>query len=325
LPPEEGIVHVNIPTLIRFLRHPVKYFLQERLGISLPIESAPLSDEEPFSLDGLQSYAAKQYLVRRRLGEKIFDAGESPKKDASILRAKGSLPPGYFGEEAARKMSLDSARFADALRIHMGEERPALRVRIDIEPFRVTGQLTGIRRNALLRWRPSGTKPKDLLSIWVEHLALLCMRSQGYASGYPGESLYVGYDAKKQKIEKKKFRPVGDPAVVLRNLLDLYREGLCEPIPFFEETSFAFAKTKSNPRVKGPEEAIRKAREAARKEWETLEFSMADGEGDDPWNRLAFGKVRPSPLDDRFEKIAERVYGPILESVSGTTPKEGSE
>lgn len=323
--PEEGIVHVDIPSLIRFLKHPVRFFLQERLGISLPVDSPPLSDEEPFSLDGLQSYSEREVLVRRMLGEKRLECKEGKEKDASILWAKGILPPGHFGEEEARKISEDSARFADALRPRMGEELPTLRARLDVEPFRLTGQLTGIRRNALLRWRPSGTKPKDLLSIWVEHLVLLCMRLQGDAFGYPGVSFHVGYDAKKQKVEENKFGSVGDPVVVLRDLLDLYRDGLCEPIPFFEKVSFAFAKTKSNPRVKDPEEAIRKAREAARKEWETLEFSMVDGEGDDPWNRLAFGKVRPSPLDDRFEKIAERVYGPILESVSGTTPKEGPE
>jgi exodeoxyribonuclease V gamma subunit len=323
--PGEETLHVEIPALIRFLRHPVKYFLQGRLGISLPVDSPPLSDEEPFSLDGLQSYSAKQFLVKRRLGEKIYDREESPKNDVSILRAKGSLPPGYFGEEEARELSRDSARFADALRSHMGEELPPLRVRIDIEPFRVTGQLTGIRRNALLRWRPSGTKPKDLLSIWVEHLALLCMRSQGYASGYPGESLYVGYDARKQKGEGKKFRSVGDPVVVLRNLLDLYQDGLCEPIPFFAEASFAYAETKSKNRAKAPDKAVQDPLKAAKKKWETPEFAASPGEGDDPWNHLAFGKVRPSPLDDRFEKIAERVYGPILESVSGTTPKEGPE
>jgi exodeoxyribonuclease V gamma subunit len=316
-------VHVDIPALIRFLRHPVKYFLQERLGISLPVDSPPLSDEEPFSLDGLRSYSAREFLVRRRL------EGKSPEKDASILRAEGILPPGHFGEEEARKMSEDSARFADALRSHMGEELPALRVRIDVAPFRLTGQLTGIRRNALLRWRPSGTKPKDLLSIWVEHLALLCMRSQGDASGYPGESLYVGYIAKGEKVEQKWFGPVGDPAAVLRDLLDLYRKGLCEPIPFFEKTSFAFAEAKWKHRAKSTDEdeAVWKAREAARKEWETLEYSTVDGEGDDPWNRLAFGKVRPSPLDARFgfEAIAERVYRQILENKPDKPPEKGSE
>ena len=317
--PEGGIVHVDIPSLIRFLKHPVRFFLQERLGISLPVDSPPLSDEEPFSLDTLQSYFERGVLVERRLLEKDTE------EDASILRAKGVLPPGRFGEEEARKMSEDSVRFADALRPRRGEELPALRVRLDVEPFRLTGQLTGIRRNVLLRWRPSGTKPKDLLSIWVEHLALLCMRSHGFASEYPGVSLHVGYDVKKQKVEEKGFGSIGDPAAVLRDLLNLYRDGLREPVPFFEEASFAFAETKRKNRKKGEEEAVRKAREAARKEWETLDFSALAGEGDDPWNLLAFGKVRPSPLDNRFQAIAERVYVPILENMSGTSPKEGPE
>lgn len=323
--PEEGIVHVDISALIRFLKHPVRFFLQERLGISLPVDSPPLSDEEPFSLDGLQSYSEREVLVRRRLLERRLERKESRKEDASILRAKGVLPPGHFGEEEVLKLSEDSARFADALRLHMGEELPALRVRLDFEPFRLTGQLTGIRQKALLRWRPSGIKPKDLLSIWVEHLALLCIRSQGFASEYPEKSLHVGYDAKNKKVEEKQFGPVGDPGAALRDLLDLYRIGLCEPLPFFEEASFAFAKMKSNPRVKDPEEAVRRARDAARKKWETEEFSTRPGEGDDPWNRLAFGKVRPSPLDVRFETISDRVYRQILEKKPDRPPEEGSE
>ena len=317
--PEEGIVHVDIPALIRFLRHPVEYFLKERLRISLPVDSPPLSDEEPFFLDGLQSYSATQFLVGRRL------EGKSLKGDVSILQAKGILPPGHFGEEVARKMSEGSARFADALRPRMGEELPVLRVRLDVEPFRLTGQLTGIRGNALLRWRPSKRKPKDLLSIWVEHLALLCMRLQGDASVYPGVSLYVGFDEKGKKIEEKRFGPVGNPLAVLRDLLNLYQGGLHEPLPFFERTSFAFAETKENHRMEGEEEAVRKARKSARKEWETEEFSGRPGDGEDPWNRLAFGKVHPSPLDDRFQAIAERVYVPILENMSGTPQKEGPE
>jgi exodeoxyribonuclease V gamma subunit len=323
--PEEGIVHVNIPALIRFLRHPVKYFLQERLGISLPVDSPPLSDEEPFSLDGLQSYTARKLLVGRRLLEKSLERKECLEEETLILRAMGGLPPGHFGEEEARELSRDSTRFADALRPHMGEELPALRVRLDIEPFRVTGQLTGIRRNALLRWRPSGTKPKDLLSIWVEHLALLCLRSHGLPPEYPAVSLHVGYDAKKQKVEEKPFGPVGDPVAVLRDLLDLYRDGSREPLPFFERTSFAFAEAKTKNRSKAPDKAVQNPLEAAQKKWETAEFATSPGEGEDPWNRLAFGKVHPSPLDDRFRTIAERVYVPILESMSGTPSEEGVE
>jgi exodeoxyribonuclease V gamma subunit len=136
--------------------------------------------------------------------------------------------------------------------------------------------------------------------------------------------LYVGYDAKGEKVEEKWFGPVGDPAAVLRDLLNLYRDGSCEPLPFFEKASFAFAETKSN-QSREPVEGVRKAREAAMKKWDTEEFSTRPGEWDDPWNRLAFGKVRPSPLDARFEEIAERVYGPILENMSDKLPEEGSE
>lgn len=316
--PWEGSVQVDLPELLRFLKHPVKHFLKERLGISLPVESTLLSDEEPFDLDNLQRFLARELLVARRLRKTLHPRKECAGKEAAFLRAKGILPPGCFGVETAKKLSGESGRFADTVHRYLEgeEELPPLKVRLDLEPFRLTGQLTGIRRGMLFRWRPSGTKPKDRLSLWAEHLVLLCVRSEGNAYGYPGKSLHLAYNASAKKVEETVFGEVDDPVAALRDLLDLYREGGCEPLPLFDEASFEFAERKSKNRSGDPEEAVRGARTAARKAWETGAFSASPGDGDDPWNRLAFGKVRPDPLAARFEELAERVYGPILRAMA---------
>ena len=53
---------VTLLQLARFLRHPVRYFVNSRLQIYLG-EQEPEEDDEPFALDSLQGFFLKQRLV----------------------------------------------------------------------------------------------------------------------------------------------------------------------------------------------------------------------------------------------------------------------
>ena len=44
------------------------------------------------------------------------------------------------------------------------------------------------------------------------------------------------------------------------------------------------------------------------------------GEGQDPWNALAFRDREP--LDECFEKLAEQLYGPALDALQGSDEDE---
>ena len=47
--------------------------------------------------------------------------------------------------------------------------------------------------------------------------------------------------------------------------------------------------------------------------WEGNDYFT--GEGQDPWNALAFRDR--DPLDERFEALAEALYGPALDALQG--------
>lgn len=84
-----------------------------------------------------------------------------------------------------------------------------------------------------------------------------------------------------------------EPLTHLETLLELYGEGLREPLRFFPRTAAAYAR--------------KKELSAARTVWEGERFP----ENDDPYYRLCFGAI--DPLDREFERIAQAVFGPLAD------------
>jgi exodeoxyribonuclease V gamma subunit len=317
-PPEGEPVHVELASLLRFLKHPVRHFLQSRLGISLPEKAIVPSDDEPFRLDGLQSFDALRRLVDARA------SGADPDSGCRSLKAAALLPPGHFGAEEAARLSRDAEGYLRALAPHLASPAlPPLRVRIALGGVVLAGQLSGVRENGLVRWRPSGVKPKDRLSLRVEQLVLLHEIATRGDVGGAARSVHIGIDRKKGKAAVFECPPVADPAAELSRILELYRAGMCEPLPFFEKSSCAFAETYFRQRARLPEaEAERLAIHAALKEWRSDPFSDRPMEEEDPWNRLAFGKAKPHPFGERFREIALSLFGPLLDA--GGRPADDS-
>jgi exodeoxyribonuclease V gamma subunit len=138
-------------------------------------------------------------------------------------------------------------------------------------------------------------KPKYLLDAWVEHLALLAVAPDG-----------IGRETHVVARDKAFVLGVVDhPAGQLAALVQLYAEGLREPLPFFPATSHDWAVNAVDPD---------KARRRALETWQGSEFLARQGvtpEGEDPANRIAWGH-RDDPFAPRFAALAKAVYGPLL-------------
>ena len=66
---------IELDELVRFLQHPVRAFLRQRLGISLYMADEELEDGLPVELDGLAEWAIGQRLLEARLsGVSVEDA-----------------------------------------------------------------------------------------------------------------------------------------------------------------------------------------------------------------------------------------------------------
>ena len=283
--PMNGVARgeIDLAALQRFIRSPARHFLQERLGIRLETEDEALDDHEPFTLGGLAYFElCRTALVHRSEG---LDAAESLK----LVRAAGQLPHGSAGDVlhagAMKEIAPLHAALVGAGRLH------GVQVGLQCGDIRLSGNVEGVGEALRVAAHPGKLKPHHQLVHWVAHLAL-------NAAGHALPTAVHGID------RSAFFAPVSDAMAQLRTLLDLMSQGLCEPLPFFPQTAWAYAKAVA----KGKGDPY----DAARKEW--LGAQKQRGECEDEWFALAF-RGRHDPLDAHFADLALTIYGPMMEAL----------
>jgi len=244
--PEERKV-VSLDHLKRFLAHPARVFLSERLGIRLEILSESAEEREPFTVKGLEKYRIEQELVRRGL------LGEHLEGCYPLIRAQGMLPPGITGHLSYRELCCGVREFIDLVRNHItGEELSPLAVDLEISGYRIIGRIGSIWPAGLLHFRCTRARAGDFLNLWIDHLIINALGG----NGYPGTSLLISSDGQWY------LPPVTDSRQILKGFLNQYWQGMRFPIPFFPRTSLEFAEKFIST---GGDE--KKALEAARKTW----------------------------------------------------------
>jgi exodeoxyribonuclease V gamma subunit len=276
---------LSVPGLVACLGHPTAFFLRERLGIDLWDGDDTLSDDEPFALDGLQAYQLKSEWLERRL------AGGDVAAHCALVRARGDLPEGAFGERAWQAVADSVEPIAESLAPRLAEAR-LLHVDVHAAGRRLTGTLKHVTPEGLVRYTVAAFKAKHLLEAWVWHLALLA----SVPAGVTAQTRLV------TSTESWVLGAVADPLAKLGALVQVREQALREPLPFFPETSWHWARNAEDPG---------KARSAAWRAWQPNGFSERRAESEDPANRIAWGH-RPDPFGPRFESLAVAVYGPLL-------------
>ncbi|MBC8316621.1 MAG: exodeoxyribonuclease V subunit gamma [Desulfobulbaceae bacterium] len=297
-PPDSEFRQVAMQDLIAFILHPVRFFCNRRLDIVLrrPMESA--EDDEPVRIDGLSRYQLSDDAVSLMFAEK--EKGEI----VPLLKAKGMLPHGTPGDIFGAEIVDDVLLFTERLRQYCLTEGLPLDVDVQCGDFYVQGRLPDLRDNGLLLARCASLKGKDLLRAWVMHLLLNCQAEEN--TSLPRTTTILTRD------ETLQLRPVANPSAALNVLLDIYWQGLSEPIPFFTETSYVFARWAAE----GKEA---KARTDAREKW-AGEYNPAR-ECDDIY--FSFRYHDTHPLGDRFEDLARKMYMPLLshlDEIGGDMP-----
>ncbi len=290
---------VGLDSLLRFFDNPSRFFLRERLRIDLREEALLPDDVEPFAIDRLQAYLLRQEALEHSL------AGEETSWHRQIARARGELPPGELGEIRYREtIQPQVERFAAELRSFQAEASVAVPVVIDVLASPVVGTLTGLSEAGMLLHRLGKLRAKDRLGAWIRHLILNIACPEG-----------VGLTTRFLSRDKLlTLPPVGDAAVCLGSLVDLYRRGWIRPVPFFPECSYAYAVAIHRGK---PERA---ASLAAEKRWAPWGNS-AIGERDDLAVRVAFRDV--DQFAEPFSSIASDVLARLLavaEETGNATP-----
>ena len=296
----ESMRDVTAAQLDRFVRHPVRYFVSTRLGVTLQ-EEAPAEDDEPFTLDGLSSFQLKQHLVDEHLKGRTPSLGQ--------LTAEGALPHGAFAELAYQEQTDILVPLIEKLGEY-SQERPE-QISVDLEfgdeagPRRLTGHIQGIYpRLGLLRCKPSALKGPDILSVWLAHL-MWC------ASGQSDEKRSTLYSTGESFTIAEALAPEEARAALAR-YLRWYWMGVHRPLLVLPKASYAYAS------------AFRKASkvdplEAARREWDGNSYQEIPGDKDDVYVQLVMRGVAGNPLEhEDFTRLAMAFYEQAL--VCGSLP-----
>jgi exodeoxyribonuclease V gamma subunit len=276
--PAEEMREVSLGALIAFFDNPARYLLRNRLGIFLDEQSPPLDDREPFELNSLDAFFARREVLELLL------SGKDLKECREIVTARGILPPARQGAMLFDGLAAEAVELAGRIRELTGGRIPRepLQVDTEIDGFRISGRLSGIWPERMIRYRCGKCSGRDRIRLWIEHLFLSSLASERR----PGESILVTLDT------QARFEPVPDVEPILRTLLGYYREGLTRPLRFFPRASFAYAGKRNL--------------NSARTVWSGDRFP----ENGDPYYALCFGET--DPLDGEFEELAIAILEPML-------------
>jgi exodeoxyribonuclease V gamma subunit len=115
------------------------------------------------------------------------------------------------------------------------------------------------------------------------------------------------------KKETYQYSPISESSPHLKFLLELYWQGLSEPLPFFPNTSYAFAQAIH--KGKSEQEALHKAAI----DWNGDSYTIK-GEKNDPYNLLCCRNINLAT--SRFMETAKTIFLPALEFQEKIRPSD---
>ncbi|GAA1856279.1 exodeoxyribonuclease V subunit gamma [Pseudonocardia ailaonensis] len=291
---------VELDDLVRFLEHPMKAFLRQRVGMVPRSEDEEPADALPVQLTGLDEWSVGDRMLRDRLAG--ADAGHGVQAEWR----RGELPPGALGGAVLEKVGTAVEPLVEA----SADLRVGDPVSRDVAAglpggARVVGTVAGIHGNTLVTVEYSRLGPKHRLRAWARLLALTVTRPD---TQWRAVTLGRGRGG---GTARASLRPLGleEAREALAGIVALHREGLREPLPLTAPCGLAYAKARRTGA------AVRDAEAAAGGEWrfeaedESIIAVLGTGAGFD-----ALLRQRDAAGESRFGALAERIWRPLLDA-----------
>jgi exodeoxyribonuclease V gamma subunit len=297
----------TLDDLCDFFGNPTRFLLERRLSLWLFERARVLDEREPMELDALE---------RHRLGSFVFDRlldARSEREAFELARAAGVLPHGEPGFASFDDVLRDARALAAATKSwRRGERLPPLPFELELDSGRVRGVLRELWPDAQLRHTFSRVKGKTELALWIRHLCLQLVAPDRH----PRQSVLVARSRGRAGIEVQRFPPLEREQArqVLSRLVELWRLGLTQPLPFFPESALTYMETLKEQGDR--DDAREKALAAARSRFEN---EHAFGESQDPYICRVFAGLSPicdsgSPFGwsgaPNFAELARTIMGP---------------
>ena len=281
--------NLDIESLCRFFSHPIKFLLQQRLGIYLEKADALADQREDFDLDFLDRYLVGQRLVNTRMSGNDLDAYRAAEM------ARGQFPHGNVGTLRYNEMSIAVEQFAG--RVERFQKKciaGPLELQFEVGEFNLQVRLPQLYDRGLVQYRYAGERAQDLLQLWIFHLAFCDIAQENW----PRTSSMIFKNSVWQ------FRPVDQPRQFLTDLLNIFEIGLQQPLHLFPTSSLEYVQQQINGKTENAAMAL------ARRKWSGNDFSR--GESEDPYFNLCFKMT--DPLDVSFAEVSQAVFRPLLAS-----------
>jgi exodeoxyribonuclease V gamma subunit len=257
---------VELDDLVRFVQHPTKTFLRQRLGITVGDVDDEPEDAMPIELDGLGKWAVGDRLLAARLAGVAWPAA------VAAEQARGLLPPGVLGQRVLDEVrpTVEAIHRAVLAEIGLGVEARTIDVNVDLGAAGVVaGTVIDVHGASLVTATYSRLAAKHRIAAWVRLLAVSATGSER-----DPRAVSVGKGRGGAGVARIAPMPPALAATHLATILDLYRRGMREPLPIYCNTSEALARKRN-----------------ARAEWVT--DGGFDREDRDPANVFVLGDRAP--------------------------------
>ena len=306
---------VELEKLIRFLEHPVRGFLQQRLDLRTADEEDQPSDAVPVAPDKLEEWAVGDRLLRSGL------RGRSGRDAVTVELLRGELPPGRLGHGVIDPIADNVAAILEKTQRMLSVDAQTIDLSVSL-PSGVTlaGTVPRVYGDRPIRIEYSKLSPKHRIRAWVQLLALAASdpdrswRAAVVGRGPNTKDPVIGSFMGGVSAEEAQGH--------LDELVRIYALGLTRPLPAPPKTSCAYASARA--RNLSPENACA----IAGKEWRMRSKSGAVwGEFDDgDHRRVGFVDLEhlladppdAVPLDNPddephvFGLLATAIWAPLL-------------
>ncbi|MEQ5126375.1 exodeoxyribonuclease V subunit gamma [Providencia alcalifaciens] len=217
----EPITELSLEQILRFYRHPIRGFFQQRLKVHFSIEETELPEEEPFVLGGLQRY---------KINDQVLDLlvkDEDPNPLYHALKASGQLPAKQFGQLFWEKQLNDIAPLAEKVKEY-GDRRVDYPIECEIHEIKITGLLRNVHESGILRYRPAYLTANDGVQLWIEHLFFNAFIREGESIALGRENSVWHFSAISSEYAK----------IHLNTLIEGYCEGMNTPLILLNQSGW---------------------------------------------------------------------------------------
>ncbi|MEQ4621142.1 exodeoxyribonuclease V subunit gamma [Providencia vermicola] len=217
----ERVTDISIEQLLRFYRHPIRAFFQQRLKVHFTIEETELPEDEPFLLDKLQRYKMNERILA------LLIKDENPQPLYQALKASGQLPAKQFGQLYWEQQINDIAPLAEKIKQQNVQPTDYV-IDLQINGIKISGVLRNAHEKGILRYRPAYLTAHDGVQLWIEHLLFNLAINDGESVALGRENSIWHFSSVKQSDAKN----------YLEQLIAGYCKGLNTPLLLLNQSGW---------------------------------------------------------------------------------------